>query len=101
VIESRIREIDDKLSRASVIDVSGIDCDVVKFGCTVKVEEHASGTISEFKIVGSDEADVEAGLIPITSPIAKALIGKTVGSDVDVSTPSGIKGYTILSLCYV
>jgi transcription elongation factor GreA len=101
IIEARILEVENRLSRASIIDVSEIRSDVVRFGCTVEIEECDSGTVSKFQIVGSDEADVGNGFLPITSPIARGLIGRKVGDEVEVSTPSGLKNYVVTSLAYV
>jgi transcription elongation factor GreA len=101
IVESRISDLEDKLSKASVIDVSKIVSDTVKFGATVELKDLVSGTITKYQIVGSDEADIKNGMLPITSPIAKALIGKRNGDDIEVSTPNGIREYTIVGLTYL
>ena len=101
LVESRIAELEDKLSKAQVIDVSNIKSDLIKFGATVELADNDSDTNSKFQIVGSDEADIKNGLLPITSPIAKALIGKKIDDVVEVNTPSGLKSYTVLSVSYV
>jgi transcription elongation factor GreA len=99
LIESRIWELEDKISKATVIDVSKTESDAVKFGATVKIaDEH--DVESEFQIVGSDEADIGKGLLPVTSPIARALIGKRVGDIIEVKAPSGSKSYQILAIRY-
>ena len=100
VIETRISILEDRLSRASVIDTSKIKSDCVKFGASVQIVDDDTGDISKFRIVGSDEADIKAGLMPVTAPVAKALIGKKVDDSVSVNVPSGMKSYTILSLQY-
>ncbi|MBR1944355.1 MAG: transcription elongation factor GreA [Alphaproteobacteria bacterium] len=100
IIESRISEIENKLSKATIIDVSNIDSDVIKFGASVEIVDDDTDVVSNFQIVGSDEADIKSGLLPITSPLARALIGKKVDDSIDVHTPGGIKSYTILSVVY-
>ncbi|MBQ9440931.1 MAG: transcription elongation factor GreA [Alphaproteobacteria bacterium] len=100
IIESRISTIENKLSQATIIDVSNIKSDIIKFGASVEIVDDDTDVTSKFQIVGSDEADIKSGLLPITSPLAKALIGKKVDDSVDVNTPSGIKSYTILSIEY-
>lgn len=101
LVESRIADLEDKLSKAQVIDVSKIVSDLIKFGATVELADNDSDTNSKFQIVGSDEADIKNGLLPITSPIAKALIGKKIDDVVEVNTPSGLKSYTVLSVSYI
>ena len=100
IIESKISTIENKLSQAIIIDVSSIESDVIKFGASVEIVDDDTDVTSKFQIVGSDEADIKSGLLPITSPIARALIGKKVDDSVDVNTPSGTKSYTILSIEY-
>ncbi len=100
IIESRISEIETKLSKATIIDVSNIDSDIIKFGASVEIVDDDTDVVSKFQIVGSDEADIKSGLLPITSPLARALIGKKVDDSIDVNTPSGIKSYTVLSVVY-
>ena len=97
-IEGSIAEIEDKLSRAQVIDVSKLSGDVVKFGATVHLVDEDTEEESFYKIVGDDEADVKARKISISSPIARALISKEVGDVVEVNTPGGVKGYEILKV---
>lgn len=101
LVESRISDLEDKLSKAQVIDVSNIKSDLIKFGATVEIVDNDSDVSSKFQIVGSDEADIKNGLLPITSPIARALIGKKSDDTVEVNTPNGVKSYTILSVKYV
>ena len=101
MIETRISDLENKLSKAAIIDVSKIKSDTIKFGATVEIIDEDTDITSKFQIVGSDEADVKNGLLPITSPIAKTLIGKKQGDAIEVNTPSGIKNYTILNINYI
>ncbi|MEM8689661.1 MAG: transcription elongation factor GreA, partial [Pseudomonadota bacterium] len=89
--EARIAELEDILSRADVIDVSQLSGKTVKFGAHVTLVDEDTDEESVYQIVGEQEADVKAGRISITSPIARALIGKTVGDSVEVNTPGGGK----------
>lgn len=100
IIESRITTIENKLSQATIIDVSNIKSDTIKFGASVEIVDDDTDVVSKFQIVGSDEADIKSGLLPITSPLARALIGKKVDDSIDVNTPSGIKSYTVLLIEY-
>ena len=94
-IEGQIAEIEDKISRAQVIDVSKLSGDQVKFGATVTVVDEDTEEKSRYQIVGEHEADVKAGRISVASPIARALISKAVGDTVEVNTPGGVKAYEI------
>lgn len=97
-IETRVMELEDRLSRAQVIDVSKLSGKDIKFGAVVKlVDEDTEDEIS-YQIVGEFEADVKAGRISISSPLAKALIGKKVGDSIEVNTPGGGKSYEILGV---
>lgn len=96
--EARIAELEDMLSRADVIDVSQLSGDSVKFGAHVTLVDEDTDEESVYQIVGEQEADVKQGRLSITSPIARALIGKTVGDSVEVSTPGGGKSYEILKV---
>ncbi|HEX5091638.1 MAG TPA: transcription elongation factor GreA [Burkholderiales bacterium] len=99
-IEGRISEIEAKLGNAQVIDPKLLDADGrCVFGATVELEEKGSGSAT-YQIVGEDEADIKAGRISISSPIARALIGKEAGDLVDVQTPGGIKRYEIIDVRY-
>ena len=89
--EARIAELEDKLARADVIDVSKLSGDTVKFGATVSLVEEETGASRIWQIVGEPEADAHKGNISVTSPIARALIGKTKGETVEVETPGGAK----------
>ena len=94
--EGRIREVESKLGAAEIIDVSKITpSDRVIFGVTVEVEDLDTEDVSTYKIVGSDEADIKAGMISITSPLARALIGKEEGDEVKFQTPRGIRTLSI------
>ena len=97
-IEGRVHEIEDKLSRADVIDISKLSGKVVKFGATVKLADEETEVESTYQIVGADEADIGSGLLSITSPLARALIGKSVGESADVTTPGGNKSYEIVKV---
>src|SRR5690625_1385876 len=100
-IEGRVAELEDKISRAQVIDPSKLSGDTVMFGATVRdVDEDTEQEIS-YQIVGETEADVKAGRIAVTSPIARAMIGKAVGESIEVTTPKGTKAYEILNIQYV
>jgi len=100
-IEGRIAEIEGKLSIAQVIDPSGLDAGGrVVFGATVELEEQNSGEQVTYQIVGEDEADLKLGLINISSPIARALIGKEEGDVADVQAPGGLKSYEIIGVRY-
>ena len=99
--EARIRDIEAKLSNAQVIDVTRLTpTGRVVFGATVHVVD-AEGSESKYRIVGEDEADIKAGLMSVTSPIARALIGKEEGDTVEVQTPGGSRTYEILEVEYV
>ena len=94
-IEGRIAEIEDKISRAQVIDVSKLSGSTVKFGATVSVVDEDTEESARYQIVGEHEADVKEGRISLSSPLSRAMIGKSVGDVVEVSTPGGIKAYEI------
>ena len=96
--EGRISELEDVTSRANIIDLSKLTGKTVTFGTKVKIIDEETDQETIYKIVGPYEADLDNGLISIASPIAKALIGKELGSSVEVSTPRGPKNYAILSI---
>jgi len=101
-IEGRIAEIESKLSAAQIIDPSALDADGrVVFAATVELEDLASGNTVRYQIVGDDEADLDHGLISVSSPIARALIGKSEGDVAAVQAPSGVREYEIISVRYV
>ena len=97
-IEGRISELEDVTSRAEVIDAAKLTGEKVTFGTTVSVADEDTDEESVFHIVGPYEADINRGLVSTSSPIARGLIGKSVGDSADVQTPGGIKSYEILSI---
>lgn len=99
-IEGRVLELEDRISRAEVIDVSKLSGNAVKFGATVTVADEDTDEESVFQIVGQDESDIKAGLLSITSPLARALIGKSVGDNVEVTTPGGSKSYEVVKIAF-
>jgi transcription elongation factor GreA len=99
--EGRIAELEDKLQRAEVIDVSKLSGATVKFGATVTLIDEDTEAKKVFQIVGESEADVKSGRVSVTSPTARALIGKKVGDSVEVNTPGGGKSYEILKVAFV
>jgi len=99
-IEGRISELEDKISRAEVIDVSKLSGKMVKFGATVTIADEDTDEESTYQIVGELEADISAGLLSVTSPLARAIIGKTVGDQVEVATPRGAKDYEIVNVTF-
>jgi transcription elongation factor GreA len=100
-IEGRIQEIESKLSTSQVIDPASLDAEGrVVFGATVELEDEDSGAKVKYQIVGEDEADLKLGLINVSSPIARAMIGKEVGDTVVVQAPGGEKNYEIVAVSY-
>ena len=100
-IEGRILEIEGKLAAAQVIDPSALDADGrIVFGSTVELEDEDSGAAVTYQIVGDDEADLKQGLISISSPIARALIGKEVGDVAEVQAPGGLRHYEVMAVRY-
>ncbi len=97
-IEGRVRELEDKMGRADVIDVSKLSGEHVKFGATVTVADEDTGDETTYQIVGADESDVNKGRLSVTSPLARALIGKELGDTAHVTTPGGQKSYEIIAL---
>ena len=97
-IEGRISELEDVTSRAEVIDAAKLTGEKVTFGTTVSVADEDTDEESVFHIVGPYEADINRGLVSTSSPIARGLIGKSVGDSAEVQTPGGIKSYEILSI---
>ena len=96
--EGRISELEDFIARAEVIDVSKLSGDKVKFGATVVLVDEDTEEEKTYQIVGDQEADVKSGRISISSPIARALIGKAVGEAIEVNAPGGARGYEIVEL---
>lgn len=97
-IEGRLQEIEDKLARAQVIDLTKLSGGSVKFGATVTILDEDTEVQSTYKIVGDDEADVKSGKISLSSPIARSMINKEVGDVVEVIAPGGAKSYEILKV---
>jgi transcription elongation factor GreA len=99
--EGRIADLEDKLSRAEVIDVSKLSGSTIKFGATVTLIDEDTEEEKAYMIVGEPEADAKNGRVSIASPIARALIGKKAGDTVEVKTPGGGKSYEILKVAFV
>ncbi|HKL48037.1 MAG TPA: transcription elongation factor GreA [Desulfuromonadales bacterium] len=100
MIEARIREVNDKLARAEVIDPAELDVDKVVFGARVTLFDVDTGNEVSYQIVGEDEADIKDGKISVTSPVGKALIGHHLDDEVRVKVPSGMKLYEIIDIKY-
>ena len=101
-VEGRIQEIEGKLSAAQIIDPTTVHAEGrVVFGATVKLEDEDTGDLVAYQIVGEDEADLKKGLINISSPIARALIGKSEGDTAEVQAPGGLRHYEIIEITYV
>ena len=100
-IEGRILEIEGKLAAAQIIDPSTLNADGrIVFGSTVDLEDEDSGAKATYQIVGDDEADLKQGLISISSPIARALIGKVEGDIAEVQAPGGVRSYEVMAVRY-
>ena len=99
-IEGRVMELEDKISRAEIIDVSKLSGKQVKFGATVTVIDEDTDEKTVYQIVGEDEADIKAKRLAITAPLARALVGKSVGDTVEVTTPGGSKSYEITKVVF-
>jgi transcription elongation factor GreA len=100
-VEGRVIELEDKIGRAEVIDVSKLSGSTVKFGATVTMADEDTSAKRKFQIVGDHEADAKSGRISISSPIARALIGKGKGDTVEVTAPGGARSYEILKVEFV
>jgi transcription elongation factor GreA len=96
--EGRILELESLISRAEIIDISKLSGDRVKFGATVKLVDEDTEETKTYQIVGEPEADVRSGRVSVTSPIARALMGKTIGDTVEVTTPGGGKSYEVVGV---
>jgi transcription elongation factor GreA len=99
-IEGRVAELEDKISRAEVIDVSRLSGKKVKFGATVTLLDEDTEEKASYQIVGQDESDIAAKRLSISSPLARALIGKHVGDTIEVTTPGGSKSYEITKVAF-
>ncbi len=101
-IEGRIQEVESKLSAAQVIDPTQLDAGgKIVFGATVELEDEESGDAVKYQIVGEDEADLKKGLINVSSPIARALIGKEEGDMAEVQAPGGVRRYEVIAVSYI
>lgn len=100
-IEGRLAELEDVISRADVIDPKSLSGDTIRFGATVKLADEDTDEKSTYQIVGTHESDVESGKLSVTSPLARALIGKTKGDSAEVTTPSGSRLYEIMDVRFV
>jgi len=100
-IEGRLADLEDKISRANVINVASLSGDIVKFGATITLADEDNDKETMYQIVGIEEANVEKGRISISSPLARALLGKNVGDSVEVSAPSGSKSYEIIKIEFI
>jgi transcription elongation factor GreA len=96
--EGRILELESLISRAEVIDVTKLSGDRIKFGATVKLVDEDTEEEKTYQIVGDPEADVRSGRVSVSSPIARALMGKTIGDTVEVTTPGGGKSYEVVGV---
>ena len=99
-IEGRLAELEDKISRAEVIDPATLSGKQVKFGAVVTLIDEDTEEKSVYQIVGEDEADIKAKRLAITSPLARALVGKSVGDQVEVTTPGGSRSYEISKVAF-
>lgn len=99
-IEGRVMELEDKISRAEVIDPAKLSGNAIKFGATVTLADEDTDEEVTYQIVGQDESDIRQGLVSITSPLARALIAKQVGDTVEVTTPGGSKSYEIVGIAF-
>ena len=99
-IEGRLMELEDKVSRAQVIDPRSLSGDVVRFGATVTLADEDTDEESTYQIVGEDEGDIGQGLLSLTSPLARAMIGKETGDSIEVTAPGGSRAYEIMKVKY-
>jgi len=99
-IEGRVAELEDIISRADVIDTTNMSGNVVRFGATVQLADEDTDEETTYTIVGSHEADIASGRLSVTSPLGRALIGKTLGDVVEVTTPRGSKSYEVVNVGY-
>ncbi len=101
MVEARIKDIEDKLSRSEVIDPTKLSGSKVSFGATVELSNLDTDEATKYQIVGADEANVDQGLISISAPLARALIGKQVGDEVRIKLPAGERAYEIVDIHFV
>ncbi len=100
-IEAQIADLEDKFVRAEIVDISKLSGSKIRFGATVKLEDLDSGKKVSYKIVSEFEANIDEGLISVVSPVARALLGKEAGDEVEIKTPGGIINYEILGVEFV
>jgi transcription elongation factor GreA len=98
MVEARIKDIEDKLARAEIIDPTKLSGDRVRFGATVKVTNLDTDEETSYQIVGADEADINSGTISVSAPLARALIGKSIGDEVVINLPAGKRRYEIAEI---
>ena len=101
LIEGRISDLESSISRAEVIDIKGMSGDEIKFGATIEIEDDDTGNKQKYQIVGEYESDIENKKLSIISPLARGLIGKSQGDNVEINSPKGTKSYTIISVKYI
>ena len=101
LIEGRIVDLESSISRAEVIDIRNISGEDIKFGATVEIEDDDTGKKQTYQIVGEYESDIENKKLSINSPLARGLIGKLRDDSVEISSPKGVKSYTIISVKYI
>lgn len=99
-IEGRVQELEGKISRAEVIDISKLDGNIVRFGAKITLVDEDTDEESSYQIVGQYEADISKGLLSITAPLARAMLNKTTGDSIEFTTPGGQKNYEILEVAY-
>ena len=99
-IEGRVIELEDKVSRAEVIDPKKVKGKVIRFGATVTVADEDTDQESTYQIVGEDEGDIKGGKLSVTSPMARALIGKELGDSVEVAAPGGAKAFEVVKVAW-
>ena len=101
LIEGKIADLENAVSRAEVIDVKSIDSNEIKFGATIEIEDDESGEQYSYQIVGDYESDIKNKKLSVSSPLARGLINKTIDDVVEITSPKGQKSYTIISIKYV
>ena len=99
-IEGRVLELEDRISRAEVIDSSKMTGTIIRFGATVTLADEDTDEETTYRIVGADESDIGGGLLSVASPLSRALIGKEPGDKVEVTTPGGSKSYEVMKVKY-
>ncbi|TVQ83334.1 MAG: transcription elongation factor GreA [Micavibrio sp.] len=99
-IEGRIAELEDRIARAEIIEPSKLGGDTVKFGATIHVVDEDTDEQLVYQIVGEYEADIDKGMLSLSAPLSRAMIGKSIGDSVEVTTPKGSKAYEILDISY-